>query len=328
MSSENKNIIEKLKLADLKGRGGANFPTYLKWQTVLDQKSAKKYIVANGSEGEPDTLKDGYIIQNYPEDLIAGLKIALQTFKNSQAIIYLNKDYYKKYKTRLEKLIANLPITVFKEKGGYLSGEESTLCQEIENKIHRPRVKPPFPAQVGIFGSPTLINNIETFYYINKIAKGQYKKTRFYTILGRVKNKGVFELPLAWSIEKILKETNNIPNFDYFLQVGGGASGEIILPTEIKRQVSGSGSIVVYDRLRSDPWTLMLGWADFFMKENCDKCTPCREGTYRLREMIRNHKLDKKNVEDLFFVMENTSFCAFGKMMVLPFKSAMEKLLK
>lgn len=325
---ENKNIIEKLKLADLKGRGGANFPTYLKWQTVLEQKSAKKYyIVANGSEGEPDTLKDGYILENYPEDLLAGLKIALKIFKHSEAFIYLRKDYYKKYKKKLEKLIGNLPITIFREKGGYLSGEETTLCQEIENQIRRPRVKPPYPAQSGIFNYPTLINNIETFYYVNKINKAEYKKNRFYTILGQAKNKGVYELPISWSIEKILKETNNIPAFDYFLQVGGGASGEIILPTEIKSKVSGSGSIVIYDKTKTDPWTLMLRWVDFFMDQNCDKCTPCREGAYRLREMIRDHNIDRKLADDLFFVMDNTSFCAFGKMMVLPFKSAMDKLL-
>lgn len=325
---ENKNIIEKLKLADLKGRGGANFPTYLKWQTVFDQKVKKVYIVANGSEGEPNTLKDGFIVQNYPEILVDGLKIALQTFKGSEAFIYLRKDYYKKYKKKLEKLIGKLPITVFREKGGYLSGEETTLCQEIENKIHRPRIKPPFPAQAGIFGQPTLINNIETFYYISKINKGQYKQTRFYTILGLARNKGVFELPISWSVERILKETDNIPTFDYFLQVGGGASGEIILPSETKSRAGGSGSIVIYDKEKTDPWTLMLTWVDFFMDQNCDKCTPCREGAYRLREMIRDRQIDKKLAEDLFFVMDNTSFCAFGKMMVLPFRSAMEKLLK
>ena len=325
---KNKNIILKLKSAGLKGRGGADFPTYLKWQAFLDADSDKKYIVANGSEGEPATLKDAYIIKNHSADLIAGLKLALELSpKNSQAFIYLRKDYYKKYKKNLEKIIGDLPIVVFREKGGYLSGEETTLCQEIENKIQRPRIKPPYPVQSGIYGRPTLINNIETFYHVAQIAKDQYKKTRFYTILGKAPNKGVFELPLDYSLEKILKTTKNFPAFDYFLQVGGGASGEIILPQEIKRKATGSGSIVIYDREKTDPWTLMLAWINFFMKENCDKCTPCREGTYRLREMIRDQKIDKKSLEDLFFVLENTSFCALGKMVVLPFRSAIKKLL-
>lgn len=328
MKNKNKNIIQKLKVADLRGRGGANFPTYLKWQAVVVNPSDKVYIVANGSEGEPQTDKDGYIVAKHSEQLIEGLKIALQTFKNSEAIIYLRKDYFKKYKRKLQKLIGGLPIKVFKEKGGYLSGEETTLCQEIENKIRRPRLKPPFPGQAGVFAKPTLINNIETFYYVAQIANGKYHRDRFYNITGKAKHKGVFELPLNWSIGKILEETNNIPQFDYFLQVGGGASGEILLADEIDKQVSGSGSIVIYDKAKTDPWTLMLGWINFFMKENCDKCTPCREGTYRLREMIRNHEIDKKVLNDLLFVLENTSFCALGKMVVTPFRSAVDKLLK
>lgn len=322
----NKNIIAKLKEADLRGRGGANFPTYLKWQTVLDAKGDRVYIVANGSEGEPLTDKDGYLVAKQADQIIGGLKIALQTFKNSQAIIYLRKDYYKKYKKKLLKLIGDLPITIFKEKGGYLSGEETTLCQEIENKIRRPRIKPPFPGQAGVCGFPTLINNIETFYYVAQIAQGKYKKTRFYTIVGQAKHKGVFELPLNWSIKNILQTTDNLPDFDYFLQVGGGASGEILLPSEISKSVSGSGSIVIYDRVKTDPWTLMLSWINFFMAQNCDKCTPCREGIYRLREMIRDQKIDKKILDDLLFVLENTSFCAFGKMVVVPFRSALDKL--
>lgn len=325
---KNKNIIDQLKQADLKGRGGANFPTYLKWQTVLDQKAKKIYIVANGSEGEPDTLKDGHIIKNYPELLIEGLSIALDTFKGSEAFIYLRKDYFKKYKKKLEKLIGDLPITIFREKGGYLSGEETTVCQEIEKKIHRPRLRPPYPGQAGIFGLPTLINNIETFYYVAKIAQGKYKKTRLYTILGQAKHKGVFELPMDWPIAKILHETGNWPTgMDFFLQVGGGASGEILLANETKQIVGGSGSIVIYNKNKTDVWDLMKKWLDFFMEENCDKCTPCREGTYRLMEMVRDRQFDNQILDDLLFVLENTSFCALGKSVPVPFRSAVKKLL-
>ncbi|MBU1203022.1 hypothetical protein KKH39_03220 [Patescibacteria group bacterium] len=323
----NKNIIEKLQLADLRGRGGANFPTYIKWQTVLEAKGKITYILANGSEGEPATMKDAYIIENYAEDLIDGIKIALGVFKNSQAFIYLRKDYFKKYKRKLEKLIGDLPITVVREKGGYLSGEETTACQEIEKKIRRPRLRPPYPGQAGIFGMPTLINNIETFYYISQIAKDKYKKNRFYTILGKVKNKGVFELPINWPIAKILQETGNWPKFEFFLQVGGGASGEILLANETKQLAGGSGSIVVYDKNQTDPWDLMRNWLDFFMNENCDKCTPCREGTYRLMQMVRDRKFDEQILDDLLFVLENTSFCALGKSVAMPFRSAVKKLL-
>jgi len=328
MLNKNKKIIAKLKTAELLGRGGANFPTHLKWQMVLSAPAKKKYIVANGSEGEPNTSKDGFILANYPAKLIAGIKIALDTFENSEAYIYLRKDYYKKYKLKLEKLIGRLPITVFKEAGGYLSGEETTLCQEIEGQIHRPRIKPPFPSQAGIFGLPTLINNIETFYCIAQIDRNQYKKTRFYTISGQAKHPGVFELPLGLTIKQVLEKTNNWPSFNFFLQVGGGASGEIFLPSELDKPVEGSGSIVIYNKDKTDPWVLMRQWIDFFMDQNCDKCTPCREGTYRLLQMIKDRQFDEKALDDLLFVLEHTSFCALGKMVVMPFRSAVDKLLK
>lgn len=265
MKNKNINIIDKLKKADLKGRGGADFPTHLKWQMVLDISSNKKYIVANGSEGEPNVLKDGWILKNHPELLVEGLKIALETIKGSEAFIFLRKDYFKKYKKSLEKLIGKLPITVFREHGGYLSGEETVLCEEIEKNLPpRPRTRPPFPGQAGINGLPTLINNIETFYEVAKIAKGDYQHTRLYSITGKAPYKGVFELPVDWTIKKILQATKNLPAFKYFVQVGGGASGDVLLASEINRPVGGSGAIVVYDKDNTDPWVLMRTWIDFF----------------------------------------------------------------
>lgn len=321
------NIIAKLKAADLRGRGGADFPTHLKWQMFADAQADKKYIVANGSEGEPNVLKDGYIVQKHPQQLIDGLKVALETFPGSEAFLYLRHDYYKKYKDKLKKMIGDLPITVFKEKGGYLSGEETVVCQEIEKKIARPRSKPPYPGQAGIDGKPTLINNIETFYYVAEIASGKYKRSRLYSITGKVKHKGVFELPVDMSIKDILKHSKNTPKFEYFVQVGGGASGEILLDKECNQNVTGSGAIVVYDKYHTDPWVLMREWIDFFMKENCDKCTPCREGTYRIMEMVKKREFDEEILEDLFFVLEETSFCALGKSVPLPFRTAIKKLL-
>ena len=291
-----KDIIAKLKTANLLGRGGAAFPTYLKWEMVKKVKADTKYIVANGSEGEPATDKDGYIVANYPQDLIEGIKIALDYIDNSSAYIYLRKDYYKEHKVKLEKLIGKLPIKVFKEKGGYLSGEETVVCQEIENKMRRPRLKPPFPGQAGVYGYPTLINNIETFYYVAKIAQGKYKNTRLFTITGDTKNSGVYELPVGLTIIDVLKKSKNMPADDFFVQVGGGASGEILLSNELNQPAGGSGSIVIYNLKTTDPYKLMKRWIDFFMEENCDKCTPCREGTYRLKEMIKNKKIEKERL--------------------------------
>jgi len=176
------DIITKLKKAELIGRGGAAFPTWQKWEMVESTKAKNKYIICNVAEGEPGVFKDGFILENYPEEVVEGVKIALDSFDNSSAYIYLRKDYYEKFKSKLEELIKNTRIKLFKKPGGYLCGEETTVIAAIEGRRLEPSIRPPFPPQAGVFGCPTLINNLETFYHIAKVAKGEYKKTRFYTI--------------------------------------------------------------------------------------------------------------------------------------------------
>jgi NADH:ubiquinone oxidoreductase subunit F (NADH-binding) len=324
---DTKDIITKLKKDKLLGRGGAAFPTGLKWEMVKSAKAKKKYIICNASEGEPNVFKDGFILKNYPEEVIEGVKIALETIDNSSAYIYLRKDYYAKFKKNLEKLIGNLPIKLFKKTGGYLAGEETSIFEAIEGKRPEPRIKPPFPPQAGLFDCPTLINNLETFYQVAKIAKNQYQKTRFYSISGEVKNEGVYQLSEDWSISQILKETKNWPDFDFFVQSGGGASGEILLSDELNQPARGQGAIVVFNRKKTNPFSLMKKWIDFFLEANCDKCVPCREGVYRMAEMLKKEKIDKEILSDLFFVLEETSFCALGKGVVVPFRSLINKLL-
>jgi len=322
-----KNIIRKIKKYNLLGRSGSGFPTGLKWDMVKKAKGERKYIICNGSEGEPNVFKDGFILENYPEEVVQGIKIALKTIDNSVAYIYLRKDYYQKFKKTLEKLIKNSPITLFKKTGGYLAGEETSICEAIEGKRPEPRIKPPFPSQSGLFGCPTLINNLETFYCVSQIAKNKYNQTRFYSISGDVKNKGAYKLPENLPIEQVLKETKNWPNFDFFIQVGGGASGEILLSNELKRQVTGQGAIIVFNRRKTNPFPLMKQWTDFFLAENCDKCLPCREGIYRLAKMIEKKKVDRKLLEDMTFVLKETSFCGLGKISAVPFNSLVDKLL-
>lgn len=339
MKTNNKDIIAKLKKSGLLGRGGAGFPTGLKWKMVKANKGEKKYIICNGSEGEPGVFKDGFILENFPEEVIQGIKIALETFGNSYAYIYLRKDYCQKFKKKLEGLIRGLPIVLFKKSGGYIAGEETAVIETIEEKRPEPRVRPPFPTKVGLFGYPTLVNNVETFYYAAKIAKDEYKGTRFYSISGQVKQEGVYELPENYSISRVLRETGNWPTFDFFVQAGGGAVGEIFLPEELNQPAKGGGAIIVFDRKKTNPFSLMEKWADFFLWGNCDKCVPCREGVYRLMEIIKKEKdgsvrpslrefkeKNKKILEDLFFILEQTSFCALGKGVVVPFRSLINKL--
>lgn len=314
------DIISKLKQSQLLGRSGSGFPTGLKWEIVKKAKAKKKYIICNGAEGEPGVFKDHFILKNYLEEVINGVKIALETIDNSAVFIYLRKDYFDKFENQLKEMIKDYPILLFKKKGGYLAGEETSICEIIEGRAGEPRIKPPQISNVGLFGSPTLINNVETFYYVSKIAKGEYDKTRFYTISGKVKNSGVFQLPINWSIKKILEKTNNYPKFKFFVKTGGKMTGEILLSKELNGQAKGAGAIVVY-RATTKPSKLMKELSEFFMNENCDKCVPCREGMYRINEMFKKNKVDEKLLDDIIFVLKKTSLCSLGRGAAFSFES-------
>jgi len=323
-----KDIIEKLKEAGLKGRGGAGFPTATKWELVKKAKGERKYVVCNASEGEPNVFKDGYIIERYPEDLVNGIDIAMQAVGADTGYIYINKDYYKKFKDRLLEVIGKRNIILFEKKARYIGGEETSAVESIEGKRAEPRKRPPFLTDYGLFGCPTLMNNVETFYYVSKIDKGEYQKTRFYSVNGDVINSGVFELPEDMTIFQVLRKTENYPAVDFFVQVGGGASGEIMLPEELNKPVTGAGSITVFDKDKTDVFDLMQKWAEFFHIGNCDKCVPCREGAYRIYEMVKTRKLDYEVLDSLFLSLRESSFCALGRGIPVPFQSLIEKVIK
>lgn len=321
------DVVAKIKESGLTGRGGAGFPTGVKWEMVKNQTASKKYIICNSSEGEPGVFKDLYLWENHIEDVVDGIKIALEMIDHSTAYIYLNHDYYKKFKTKLEKLCKDLPAVIFEKKWGYLAGEETAACEVIEGRRPIVRKKPPFPGEAGLWGFPTLINNVETFYHVAKIMKGEYKNTKFFCVSGAVKKEGVWEFPAEISVRELLEKTGNVPDFEFFVQVGGGVTGEILLSTELDQLVRGASSIIVFDKLKTDPYELMQKWAKFFMEENCDKCVPCREGVYRISEMVKEKKLDREFLDELFFTLDNTSYCALGRSVVVPFRSLINKIL-
>ncbi|MDD4661724.1 MAG: NADH-ubiquinone oxidoreductase-F iron-sulfur binding region domain-containing protein [Candidatus Pacebacteria bacterium] len=314
------NIIEKLKLAELKGRGGAGFPTYLKWESVLNAKAPKKYIICNAAEGELDLKKDKYILENYLKDVLFGIEIALKTIDNSLAYLYLNKEYYSLIKNKID----NPKIILIEEDNGYIGGEESTAINVIEGKAPEPRKRPPYVSEKGLFGMPTLVNNVETFYYVSKIEKGEYDKERFYMIVGENIKGGVYELKEDMTIREILKQTNNYLEEPFYVQSGGGSCGEILVEEEFDKPVCGEGFIRVIS-YKEDPYKIMEKWATFLMEGNCDKCTPCREGTYRILEMVQNKNL--KGMEEIFSVLEKTSFCALGRGIPTSFRSLINKVI-
>lgn len=321
------NIIEKIKASGLVGRSGANFPTGTKWEIVKNKIASKKYIVCNVSEGEPGVFKDGYILEKYPEIVVEGIRIALETIDNSTAYIFLKEGYYKKFHGKLEKLCKGLPVIIFEDHYGYLGGEETALCEVIEGKRPVVRKKPPFPCDSGLWSCPTLVNNLETFYCVARISRGDFDNSRFYSVSGDVKKEGVWEFPYDYTARQVLEETGNYPDFDFFVQIGGGGCGEIFLPTELDEPIKGAASVIVFNKEKTDPYQLMQKWAQFFMEENCDKCVPCREGAYRIAEMLKSKKIDKELLNDLFFVLDNTSYCALGRGMAIPFRSLINKIL-
>jgi len=322
------DIISKIKEAGLIGCGGAGFPTWQKWETVKNATAEKKFVVANGSEGEIDIWKDGYILENYPVDLVDGIKLAMKEVGAIRGYLYLRHDYFKKFKKNVEKVIGDAAIEIFEESGGYIGGEETALINSLEGKRCEPRMKPPKTSEKGLFGYPTLINNIETLYWVAKIFQGDYQKNRFYSIGGQVKNPGVYQFSTSASIKEILEKTNNYPNFPFFLQVGGGSSGEILTEQEINQFAGGAGGIKVLYLEKEKLINLARQWSSFFLKESCGQCLPCREGVYRLKEILFENDLNQEKIVELFFALKQTSFCGFGRSVPIPFETLINKIWK
>jgi len=336
------NIINKIKKAGLVGRGGACFPVADKWEMVKKAKGDKKYVVCNASEGEPGVKKDGYILEHFAERLIGGIKIAIDFLGAKKGYIYINHKYYKKFNKSFKKIIISPPFSSSKGEGvnglpieffikpidsGYIGGEETSILNAIEGKRVEPRLRPPFPPTNGLWDCPTLINNVETFYDVSLVDKGEFRNKRFYTLGGDCLHEGVYELSDNYTIEKILKETGNWPKFPFFVQVGGDASGEVLGEKQLKQQVSGAGSITVYSIIKHKPKDLIKNWLDFFLNETCGQCTPCREGIYRLLEIIQSPDPDWKLFSDLLNNLEETSFCGLGCVAPIPIRSYIQNVL-
>jgi len=348
-----KEALNKIKAANLTGRGGAGFLTWKKIEMVDFAEGSRKFVICNGSEGEPGVHKDEYILENHPERVIDGMRITMTYLKYSQkgkrinvkGYLYLNTRLYRKYGQVLRAIIHNDDIELFHKpaSAGYIGGEETALLNVMEGKFAEPRLRPPFPVTNGLWNCPTLVNNVETFYDISLIMHNQYEGKRFYTINGDVRHKGVFAFPESWTINQVLIETN--PHlldldkaghkYEFFVQVGGDGSGEILNNTQLGMPPKGAGSITVHSLLKHEPVKLIRQWINFFFTESCGQCVPCREGTYRLHEFLQN-KIDSTGSLQadwtLFFTILNStkesSFCGLGGAIHIPIYSYIENVLK
>lgn len=332
-----KATVELIKQKGLTGRGGANFPTGLKWEMVLNTSntpSNEKYVICNADEGEPGTFKDKFILTYNPELVVEGILIAANAVGAKQAYVYLRGEYeylQGKLKNTIKKVLkktrAKITIDVILGAGAYVCGDETAIIQSIEGHRGQPSLKPPFPTTKGLFGKPTVINNVETLANvpIAILFDDWNPNLRLYSLSGNVTQPGVYELPLGTALGKLIwlgKPEHKIKAI-YFGCFGGCLpySPEIkLLPENICKQecMLGACTIIAVDKKQSiiDLATYI---AKFYEFESCGKCTPCREGTMRVLELLEKisiGKATKKDIdtlEELAWVIKETSLCGLGQ---------------
>jgi len=356
-------VTDIIKTSGLRGRGGAGFPTGLKW-SFMDQGNWPHYVVANADESEPGTFKDREIIEENPLQFLEGVAIGSYAVGANAAYIYLRGEFWQlaefldnkineleKAGLLGEKLFGtdySLKIHTHLGAGAYICGEETALLESLEGKRGQPRLRPPFPPSFGLFGKPTVVNNVETFTNIPRIMeKGAdwYQElgtedsagVKVFSLSGRVKKPGNYEIPFGSTYrELIFTHGGGILNDAQIKAIlPAGASSAILRATDkvldtpleyasIRKLGSdvGSGSVIVIDETVSMDWVIKKT-IDFFKHESCGKCTPCREGTYWMSHLTRQIASGEKTEEQiqlLYDVAKNIQgkcLCALGEFSVM-----------
>jgi NADH-quinone oxidoreductase subunit F len=357
-------IISEVKESGLRGRGGAGFPTGVKWG-FIDRKSAKPiYLVVNADESEPGTFKDRLILERMPHLMIEGIVLASYALRVGQAFIYVRGEYSFPAQRISEALAEaraagllgtnilgsgwDLEITLYRGAGAYICGEETALLESLEGKKGYPRIKPPFPAVVGLYGCPTVVNNVETLAtvpWILEHGSAAYKAigtekstgTRLFCVSGRVRRPGNHEVPLGTPLREFLDEDCGGMREGYRLKgvIPGGASTNVLTPDEVDRakldfesmtQFStflGSGGVVVIDDSVSIVETA-YSIAHFFAHESCGQCSPCREGTGWIARIVHRILAGQGRIEDLDLIaavakqMMGTTICPLADADAMP----------
>ncbi|AGF48488.1 NADH dehydrogenase I subunit F [Candidatus Kinetoplastibacterium oncopeltii TCC290E] len=357
------DVISEIKSSGLRGRGGAGFPTGLKWSFMTPSNHDQKYLVCNSDEGEPGTFKDRDILRFNPHIVIEGMIIAAYAMKISVGYNYIHGeifDVYKRFEIAINEareagfLGENILNQDFSFQlyaahgyGAYICGEETALLESLEGKKGQPRFKPPFPANNGLYGKPTTINNTETFAAVPwiilngsdkylEIGKPNNNGTKIFSISGDVKFPGNYEVPLGTPFLKILELAGGVRNGNRLKAVIPGGSSSPVLPADIIMNLDmdydslskagsmlGSGAIIVLDDTRCMVKSL-LRLSYFYYEESCGQCTPCREGTgwlYRVLNRIENSKGNLEDIELLDSIANNImgrTICALGDAAAMP----------
>jgi NADH-quinone oxidoreductase subunit F len=324
-------LLAEIEKAELVGRGGAAFPVVGKWRRIRDLDKPKKYVVCNASEGEPDVSKDYFLLEHHPGEVFKGLLLAMDFLETKEGYFYINKHYYQALQTQVDQLLASCQkrgylVHLFIEEPSYIGGETGSLLNAIEGKKVQPRYKNPSPSVLGIFGVPVLLHNVETLYDVACVAEGTFEHTRLATISGDgVANPDVYRVRSDQNVLDILRQTNNYPSFDFFVQVGGGAAGEVLTSVQAATAVlSGSGSIKVFPKTIS-PYTFLQQLFAFYDRESCGKCSPCRDGAWQLVQLLaglnEQSELPWAEFSPIIKIMDKGSFCNLGKSIALPVRS-------
>lgn len=332
------DVIAEVKASGLRGRGGAGFPTGLKWSFMPRTFPGQKYLVCNSDEGEPGTFKDRDILRLNPHAVIEGMAIAAYAMGIPVGYNYIHGEIfevYQRFEEALEEARAagflgdkilgstfNFQLHAFHGFGAYICGEETALLESLEGKKGQPRFKPPFPASFGLYGKPTTINNTETFAAVPwiirnsgqaylEVGKPNNGGTKLFSITGDVERPGTYEIPLGTPFSKLLELAGGMRNGAKLKAVIPGGSSAPVIPGHIMMETMmdydaiskagsmlGSGAVIVMDESRCMVKSL-LRLSYFYYEESCGQCTPCREGTGWLYRIVHRIENGQGRPEDL-----------------------------
>ncbi len=363
-------VVEEVKKSNLRGRGGAGFATGLKW-TFLPKDVRPRYLTVNADESEPGTFKDRYIIEHDPHLLVEGIALTCWALDIHLAYVYIRGEFAKQARI-LEAAIAearaagiigprllgkkdfDLEIHVHRGAGAYICGEESALLESLEGKKGYPRLKPPFPAVVGLWGKPTIINNVETIANVPWIVThggeafaalgtGKSGGTRLFGVSGHVNRPGVYEKPCHYGLKKLITEDAGGVLGGRALKavIPGGSSAPVLAAHEIDislefdavkaaGSMSGSGGVIVFDE-STCMVRVLARLSKFYAEESCGQCTPCREGTHWMEGILERIEAghasaaDVDRLEQVANSIAGNTICALGDAAAMPVQSFLKK---
>ena len=352
--AEKERVLKELENSNLRGLGGAGFPAGKKWR-ILKEQNAPRLLAVNIDEGEPGTFKDRHYLESDPHRFFEGMLIACEVVGIDKIYIYLRDEYAAVRKImadELEKIISkyknSIPqIELRRGAGAYICGEESAMIESIEGKKGMPRLRPPFVAQVGLFGRPTLEHNMETLYWVRDISekgaswftshgRNGRKGLRSFSVSGRVNKPGVHLAPAGITVKELIDEFAGgmIDGHKFHAYFPGGASGGI-LPSHMSAIPLDFDTLNEYDCFIGSAAIIILSDKDavtqaasttmsFFEHESCGKCTPCRVGTSKATKLMGQAKWDIDLLKDLAKVMSDSSICGLGQAASNPLKSVIK----